>query len=132
MVVRRCSSVTGTQRTDCTIPVVRYDQYCHSHETVILCKRNGFFYIGIIAISFSLRRHVPTDTHETEITHTHTHTLSTVVLDGIILDTLHKKKTRANPRYTKMTKVSGIIYFTFILGQPDNQSTTIHMKTTNI
>jgi len=32
------------------------------------------FYMVIIAILFTLIRHVPNDTNETEITHTHTHT----------------------------------------------------------
>lgn len=48
------------------------------------------FYITI-AILFTLIRHVPTDTNETI-----THTNSTVVLDGIILDTLHEETTNAN------------------------------------
>ena len=55
-------------------------------------QKEWAFYIVIIPILFTLIRHVPTDTNETENTHTN----STVVLDGIILDTLHEETTSAN------------------------------------
>lgn len=52
------------------------------------------FWMAISAISFTLIRYVPTDINETQITYTN----STVVLDGIILGTLHEEKTSANSR----------------------------------
>jgi len=85
---------TVASHTNYAIPAGHYDQYCPNYETVILSFLYGYHCHIIHVNKIRSNWHKRNRNH----THTHTHINSTVVLGGIILDTLHEEKTSANSR----------------------------------